>query len=247
FALPIYDPTVRRVLAGRSPRIRAAELINVTKVRDVALRKKLYEGGTAAVQSAQDLLVEVARSIDAEARDLRKTIEAQSEIKQQAQAAIAKARFALEGASSYPDATFTLRLAFGTIRGFKENGNTVPPFTTMGGLFERNAAMKNQPPFDLPERWLKKKSALNLQTPLNFVNTADIIGGNSGSPVVNRAGEFVGIIFDGNLQSLVLDFVYDDVQARALSVDSRAIIEALDKVYGAADLVHELRTGKRKT
>ena len=152
----------------------------------------------------------------------------------------------LEGAGQYPDATFTLRLAFGRIQGYEENGRSIAPFTTFAGLYERHAQMQGRPPFELPQRWLKRKSALNLKTPFNFINTADIIGGNSGSPVVNRAGEFVGIIFDGNIQSLVLDFAYDDVQARAVSVDSRGILEALDKVYGARDLVRELTSGRRR-
>lgn len=239
------DPIVQTVLAGQSPRARAAELVRGTRVREVAFRKKLYEGGAPAVRAANDPLIELARAIDVEARELRKQIEAHTETKKQAQAALAKARFALEGTGSYPDATFTLRLAFGVIQGFEENGRRIAPFTTYTGLFERNALMNNQSPFDLPERWLKGKSALDLNTPLNFINTADIIGGNSGSPVVNRAGEFVGVIFDGNVYSLVLDFAYDDVQARAVSVDSRAITEALDKIYGARDLVQELKTGKR--
>lgn len=243
--LGYQDPLVQQVLAGKSPRARAAELVQGTQVRAVAFRKQLYNGGAAAVQSARDPMIELARLVDTEARAVRKQMEAQDELKQQAQAAIAKARFALEGAGRYPDATFTLRLAFGRVTGFEENGRTVPPFTTMAGLYQRHAEMKGQPPFDLPPRWIKRKSALNLKTPFNFVSTADIIGGNSGSPVVNRAGEFVGIIFDGNIQSLVLDFAYDDAQARAVSVDSRAITEALDKVYGAAGLLRELRTGRR--
>lgn len=243
--LGLQDPLVQKILAGQSPRVRAAALIQGTQVRDVAFRKKLYEGGADAVAAAQDPLIELARIVDGEAREARKLVEAQDELKQQAQAAIAKARFALEGTGQYPDATFTLRLSFGRIQGYEENGQQIAPFTTFAGLFERHAQMKGLPPFDLPPRWLKKKSALNLKTPLNFINTADIIGGNSGSPVVNRAGEFVGIIFDGNLQSLVLDFAYDDVQARALSVDSRGILEALDKVYGAKELVRELKTGRR--
>ena len=213
----------------------------------MATRRKLYEGGADAVRAAKDPLVELARQIDLEARDLRKRIEAQGELKQQAQAAIAKARFALDGANSYPDATFTLRLAYGTVQGYTESGKPVAPFTTFAGLYERNALMKNQAPFDLPQRWFKRKSALDLRTPYNFVNTADIIGGNSGSPVVNRDGELVGLIFDGNIQSLVLDFAYDDVMARALSVDSRAIVEALEKVYGAREIVRELQSGKHPT
>lgn len=240
------DPLVQSVLAGRSPRTRAAELIRTTKVRDVAFRNKLYEGGAAAVTAAKDPMIELARLVDPEARELRKLIEAQDEAKQQAHAAIARARFKLEGTGKYPDATFTLRLSFGPVAGYEEDGKKVPALTTFAGLYQRSAEMNNKPPFDLPARWLKKKDALNLTTPFNFVSTADIIGGNSGSPVVNRAGEFVGIIFDGNLQSLVLDFAYDDVQARALSVHSSAILEALNKVYGVKDLARELVTGRRK-
>ncbi|MBN8245937.1 MAG: S46 family peptidase [Verrucomicrobia bacterium] len=243
--LGFNDPLVTRVLDGQSPRARAAALIQGTRVRDVAERRRLYEGGAAAVSASQDPMIALARLVDAEAREARRLVEAQDELKQQAQAAIAKARFALEGDGQYPDATFTLRLAFGRVQGYEENGRTVAPYTTYTGLYERNTQMANRPPFDLPPRWLKKKSSLNLKTPFNFINTADIIGGNSGSPVVNRAGEFVGIIFDGNIQSLVLDFAYDDVQARALSVDSRGILEALDKVYGARDLVRELKSGRR--
>ncbi len=245
--LGFKDPTVQTILGGKSPQARAAELIQESQLRDVATRKRLYEGGADAVRAAKDPLVELARQIDAEARELRKKIEAQGELKQQAQAAIAKARFALDGATSYPDATFTLRLAFGTVQGYTESGKPVVPFTTFAGLYERNALMKNQAPFNLPQRWFKRKSALDLRTPYNFVNTADIIGGNSGSPVVNRDGELVGLIFDGNIQSLVLDFSYDDIMARALSVDSRAILEALDKVYGAREIVRELQSGKRPT
>lgn len=241
------DPLVQQVLAGRSPRERAAELIRTTKVRDVAFRKKLYEGGEAAVAAANDPLIELARLVDPEARELRKFMETQDEAKQQAHAAIARARFKLEGTGKYPDATFTLRLSFGPVVGYEEDGKKVPALTTFAGLYQRSAEMNNKSPFDLPARWLKKKDALNLSTPFNFVSTADIIGGNSGSPVVNRAGEFVGIIFDGNLQSLVLDFAYDDVQARALSVHSSAILEALNKVYGVKELARELQTGKRKS
>ena len=239
------DPLVAAVLAGKSPRARAAELINGTQVRDVAFRKKLYAGGAAAVAAAKDPMIEVARIVDTEARALRKIIEAQTEIKQQAQAKIGKARFAVEGANNYPDATFTLRLSYGPVAGYEENGVKVPATTTFAGLYARSAEQENKPPFDLPPRWVEKKSALDLSVPFNFVSTADIIGGNSGSPVVNTAGEFVGIIFDGNIQSLVGDFGYEDVQARALSVHSAGILEALKKVYEVPVLVNELVTGKR--
>jgi len=177
---------------------------------------------------------------------VRKIMETQSEAKQQAHARIAKARFAVEGTSTYPDATFTLRLSFGAVKGYEENGKPVPFQTTFAGLYQRSAEHHGRPPFDLPPRWIKRKGKLDLHTPLNFVCTADIIGGNSGSPVVNRNGEFVGIIFDGNLQSLVADFAYTEVQGRAVSVGSPAIVEALRKVYDAKALAEELTRGKRK-
>jgi hypothetical protein len=210
----------------------------------VSFRKKLYEGGTAAVVAAKDPMIELARLVDEEARNLRKIIDTQGEVKQQAHAKIAKARFAVEGTSTYPDATFTLRLAFGTVKGYEEGGKQVPPHTTFTGLYERAAEQEYRPPFDLPKIWLDRKRRLDLKTPFNFVSTADIIGGNSGSPVIDRKGEVVGIIFDGNIQSLVLDFIYTDEIARAVSVDSRGILEALKKVYDAKNVVSELTTGK---
>jgi hypothetical protein len=182
--------------------------------------------------------------IDGPAREARKVFEAQDETKQQAYAELAKARFAVEGTNAYPDATFTLRLAYGTVRGYEENGKKIPPLTTIAGLFERGAEHKTQPPFDIPKRWLDRKAKLNPGTPFNFVNDADIIGGNSGSPVVNKAGEFVGIIFDGDIQSLVLDYIYTDKQARAVSVDSAAITEALRNVYDAQPLLDEILSAK---
>ncbi len=244
-ALGADDPLVLAVLAGKSPRARAAELVNGTQVRDVAFRKELYEGGAAAVAAAKDPLIEVVRAIDPEARAARKIAEAQNEIKQQAQAVIGKARFALDGASNYPDATFTLRLSYGLVAGYEENGQKVPATTDFAGLYARNAEQGNREPFNLPPRWVAKKSALDLTVPFNFVSTHDIIGGNSGSPVVNKAGEFVGIIFDGNIHSLVSDFGYEDRQSRALSVHSAGILEALEKVYEVSALVSELTNGRR--
>jgi hypothetical protein len=235
---------VKKVMAGKAPQERAFELVHGTKLKDPEVRKKLYDGGKAAVDAANDPMIEVARAIDPTARAVRKIVEAQGEVQQQAHAQIARARFAVEGTSAYPDATFTLRLAFGVVKGYEENGKRVPFQTTFAGLFERSAEHHNQPPFDLPERWIKRKDKLDLDTPLNFVLTADIIGGNSGSPVVNRDAELVGIIFDGNIQSLVLDFVYTEEQARAVAVHSRGIIEALRKVYEATALADEL-TGKK--
>ncbi len=239
------DPLVKTILAGKSPRTRAAELISSTQVRDVAFRKKLYAGDATVVANAKDPLIEIARAIDAEARALRRMVESADETKQQAQAVIGKARFALEGTSNYPDATFTLRLSYGPVQGYMDAGKNIPAYTTIGGLYERSLKQGNRDPFELPERWLKKRATLDLATPLNFVSTADIIGGNSGSPVVNTAGEFVGIIFDGNLASLSGDFGYEDVASRAVSVASAGILEALRKVYEAPALANELVTGRR--
>jgi len=236
---------VQRALAGKSPQQRAAELVRGTQVKEVAFRKQLYGGGQAAVTAAQDPLIELARLVDPAARAVRKILETQDEIKQQAHAQIAKVRFAVEGTSTYPDATFTLRLAYGLVKGYEENGQVIPSHTTLAGLYERSAAQGGREPFNLPPRWLERKRKLNLRTPFNFVSTADIIGGNSGSPVVNRAGELVGIIFDGNIQSLVLDFYFTEEQARAVSVDSRAILESLRKIYGADRLADEIQ-GKRR-
>ena len=234
------DPLVQKVLAGKSPAGRAAEVVKGTKLKDPAVRKQLYEGGASAVAAARDPMIELARIVDGPARAARKVFEAQDETKQQAYAEIAKARFAIEGTSSYPDATFTLRLSYGVVRGYEQDGKPIPPFTNFAGLYQRSDEHKNQPPFDLPQRWIDKKSVLNPETKYNFVSDADIIGGNSGSPVVNKANEFVGIIFDGNIQSLVLDCIFSDKQARAVSVDSAAITEALRKVYDAGALADEL-------
>ncbi len=238
------DPLVKQVLAGKSPRARAIELVSGTKLKDVDIRKSLYVKDATALRAAQDPMLDIARMIDALAREARKIYEAQEEIKQQAYAEIAKARFVVEGTSNYPDATFTLRLSYGTVRGYEEDGKHVPAFTTFEGLYQRAAEHDNQPPFDLPSRWIDKKSNLNLSTPFNFVSDADIIGGNSGSPVVNKDNEFVGIIFDGNIQSLVLDCIFSDKKARAVSVDSAAITETLRKAYDAGALADELE-GKK--
>jgi hypothetical protein len=234
------DPLVQKVLAGKSPHARAMELVSSTKLKDVAFRKDLYAKDAAALQAADDPMIDLARLVDGPARDTRKVYGAQEETKKQAYSEIAKARFAIEGTSSYPDATFTLRLSYGTVRGYEEDGKQIPAFADFAGLYQRSTEHDNKPPFDLPQRWIAKKSNLNLSTKFNFVSDADIIGGNSGSPVVNKNNEFVGIIFDGNIQSLVLDCIFSDKQARAVSVDSAAITEALRKVYDANALADEL-------
>jgi Peptidase S46 len=241
------DPLVQKVLAGKSPGERAFQLVKGTHLKDVAERKKLYSGGMAAIDASDDPMIQLAKLVDPAAREIRKTNESEvEEVKRSAHAEIAKAKFALEGTSTYPDATFTLRLSFGPVKSYEEEGKKIPFQTTFAGLYERSAANNDQPPFNLPPRWVERKSRLDMNTPFNFVCTADIIGGNSGSPVINRDAELVGIIFDGNIQSLALDFAYTDEVARAVSVHSAGIVEALSKVYDASDLVAELVSGNAK-
>jgi hypothetical protein len=229
------------VLAGKSPRDRAAELIRGTTLKDVAVRKRLADGGLKAIQASNDPMIQLARQIDPESRRIRQEFEQQvDEPQRQAYAKIANARFAVYGSSVYPDATFTLRLSFGEAKGYSEGGEKVPWATTLGGTYEHAAAHNNKEPFELPKIWTERKSQLKLSTPFNFISTADIIGGNSGSPVINRQGELVGIIFDGNIESLVLDYIYTDKVSRAVAVHSSGILEALRKIYTADRLVAEL-------
>lgn len=238
----LEHPLVRLVLAGRSPSDRAFDLVSGTKLIDVEERKRLFEGGKAAVDASTDSMVLLARDVDSLARAVREKYEGLvTGVRKDAYANIADAKFAVTGTGVYPDATFTLRLAFGTVEGWKEGGAFVPFHTTMGGALDRNKQHANADPYKLPETWLAKVDAIDRSTPFNFVSTPDIIGGNSGSPVVNRGAEVVGLIFDGNIHSLVLDVVYTQERARAVSVSSEAIIEALQSVYGMGDLVTELR------
>jgi hypothetical protein len=237
---------VKQIMANMSPEARAAQLVSGSKLADVSVRKKLAEGGAAAIAASNDPFIVLARTVDPKARVVRKVYDEKvEEPLRQGYAKIAQAKFAIEGTSTYPDATFTLRLAFGQVKGFEEGGKQIKPWTTMGGTYPHAEEHGNVPPFKLPKSWIEKKSEINLETPFNFVSTADIIGGNSGSPVVNRKGEVVGLIFDGNPQSLVLDFVYTDHEARAVSVHSAAIMEALRKIYGANELADELSGPKK--
>lgn len=235
------DATLQKVLAGRSPADAAAYYINGTKLDDPAVRKQLYEGGAQAVQSSTDPLMVIMRDIDPEARKLRTRYDDEVDSVVRANGAkVAKAHFSKSGFNEPPDATFTLRLSYGAVKGYTENGKHIPYFTTMGGAFQHAAAHGNKDPYELPGSWTKAKSKIKLNTPLNFVHTSDIIGGNSGSPTINKNAEVVGIIFDGNIQSLPWNFVYDDSVGRAVSVDSRGIVEALRDVYDATALADEL-------
>ncbi len=246
-AVGAEDPAMKAALGGKSPEKAAQALIGSTKLEDVAVRKQLYAGGKAAVEASTDPLIILMRNEDAEARGVRKRFDDEVDaVVRRDGATIARARFAETGFTQPPDATFTLRLSYGPVKGYEENGKKIPYFTTFVGAFQHAEEHGNKPPFNLASSWPKMKAKLNLQTPLNYVSTADIIGGNSGSPTVNKAGEVVGIIFDGNIQSLVLDFYYEDRQARAVSVDSRGIIEALRHIYGADALADEL-TGSKGT
>ena len=218
----------------------ARRLIQGTKLDDVAERKRLFEGGAKAIVASADPLVVFAREWDQEARRRRTQVDEQEELAAQAYADIAKIRFEKFGTSIAPDATFTLRLAFGTVQGYEVDGVKLGYTTTFDQMFARAKEQQYHEPFNLPKRWLEGKDRLDLKTPFNFVSTADTIGGNSGSPVLNRAGEFVGINFDRNRHGLVRNFVYTDHQARHISVHSRAILEALQKLYGAEGLVKEL-------
>ena len=232
---------VKQVLAGKTPEACANELIAGTKLRDVAYRKEVAKGGKAAIESSTDPMIVVARLIDARAREVRKRFESEvTGVERANYAKIARALFETEGTKLYPDATFTLRLSYGAVEGYMENGKKVPPFTTLGGLYARSDSFKREFPYNLPQRWLDKKSDVNLSTPFNFVSTNDIIGGNSGSPTINRNGELVGLIFDGNIQSLVGDFIYDGSVNRAISVDSRGMLEVMKKIFGANELAAEL-------
>ena len=181
------------------------------------------------------------RAIDPSARAVRTQFEDKVDsVVRRDGTIVAKERFAQNGFNQPPDATFTLRLSYGAVKGYSQSGKSIPFATDIGGAYEHAAEHNSQSPYSLPESWMKSKSSLDLKTPLNFVSTADIIGGNSGSPTVNQKGEVVGIIFDGNIESLPWNFAFSDVQGRAVSVDSRGIQEALRKIYGATPLADEL-------
>jgi hypothetical protein len=234
-------PLVRQILDGKTPEARAAELVDGTKLGDPAYRKQLFAGGVAAVKASTDPFIEMARLVEPRARELRVKYDNEVlAVERDAYAKIAQAVFATEGESAYPDATFTLRLSYGGVKSYQDDGTRVAPFTEIRGLYARADQHGHKPPYNLPESWAKAKGKLTLTTPYNFVTTNDIVGGNSGSPVINARGELVGLIFDGNIQSLPGYFVYDGAVNRAVAVDVRGMTEALRKVYGGDALANEL-------
>ena len=235
------DPYMKAVLGGRTPAEVAQQAVAGTQLADPAVRKSLVEGGEAAVQASSDPMIVLARAADPFDRQRIKAFEDNVEsVETPAGEKIGQARFAVYGKSLYPDATFTLRLGYGTVKGYPMNGTQAPPMTTFYGLYDRAYSFGLKFPYNLPERFLERRTRVNLAGPVDFVNTCDIIGGNSGSPVVNKQGELVGLIFDGNIESLVGDFVYYEANNRAVAVHSGAIIEALREFYDASPLADEL-------
>jgi hypothetical protein len=238
------DAFVKTVLDGRSPQRASTELVNGTTLSDPAVRHKLVDGGESALAASTDPMIVMARRLDPLRRELTRWFEDRVQsVEQRAGEQLGKARFAAYGKTTYPDATFTLRLSYGQVQGYPMNGTKAPAKTTLFGLYDRAAGFNYEGPFYLPARYQEGRDKLDLATPLNFVTTNDIIGGNSGSPVINAKGEIVGLIFDGNIESLVGDFVYDGSTNRAVAVHTAAMTEALGKLYDAKGLVNEL-TGK---
>ena len=235
------DPFLKIVLDGRSPKEAATALVNGTKLADPAVRKQLVDGGEAAVAASTDTMIVLQRKLDPLRREMIKWQEDNVQsVQQEAGEKLGKARFAAYGKTTYPDATFTLRLSYGQVKGYPMNGTEAPYKTTFYGLFDRATSFDFDGPFYLPSRYKEGRDKLDLATPLDFVTTNDIIGGNSGSPVINRNAEIVGLIFDGNIESLVGDFVYDGTANRAVAVHTAGMTEALRKLYGTDRVVEEL-------
>jgi hypothetical protein len=238
-ALGADDPFVRRVLGNQSPRSVAERAVSGSRLADPEVRRALWEGGAKALADFQDPMIDLARLVDPEARTLRKQVENEVQaVQNRAAERIARLRFERHGTAVYPDATFSLRLSYGRIEGWEENGRRIAPFTDMAGLYARATGA---PPYALPARWLDRKDALDLSTRMNQVSSNDIIGGNSGSPLIDAQGRIVGLIFDGNIHSLGGAYWYDARLNRAVSVHSAAMLHALEKVYEAGWLARELR------
>lgn len=234
------DPFVKATLDGKTPAEAAKALIAGTKIGDPAYRKSLAEGGSAALDKSTDTMIAFAKKVIPMMQEVQGMITPMNIQIAQASEKIGKARFAVYGRSQYPDANFTLRLSYGTVKGYPMNGTIAPSHTTFYGLYDRVFSFGNKSPFDTPPRFLARKDKIEMSTPLNFVTTNDIIGGNSGSPVVNRNGEFVGIVFDGNIESLVGNFIFDETANRTVAVHAAGIMEALRKIYEVNALADEI-------
>jgi hypothetical protein len=238
-------PLVKQILAGKTPKARAAELVVGTKMGDAATRKALLSGGKAAIATSTDPFIELARLVDRRARELRTKYDNEVlGVERDAYSKIAQSVFATQGDAAYPDGTFTLRMSYGQVKGYMENGKPVTPFTEIRGLYVRGDEHKQKPPYKIADSWMKARATISLTTPFDFVSTNDIVGGNSGSPVIDAKGELVGLIFDGNIQSLPGYFVYDAAVNRAVSVDARGMLEALRTVYKANWVADELVGGR---
>ena len=234
------DPLVVTALAGKSPRQRAAEIIAGTKLISIEERRRLAKAGTQGIFDSKDPLIQLAKAFEADYRRAHEAADSIEEQERQAYAKITEAKFAVGGDSIYPDATFTLRLAYGKVLGYEMDGKKVPAQTTLGGAFQHETLHLNKDPWVLPKSWQAAKAKLKSETPFNFVCTADIIGGNSGSPVVSRDGAMVGIIFDGNIESLTADFYYTEKVSRAVAVHIAGVLESLRTIYNAPKLADEM-------
>ena len=247
-------PVVKKLLGNNSPQQLAQVLVKGTRLHEIktnakgeavgGVRKTLWEADSATLAASSDPLLKFVASYDAEARAARKRFE--EEVKgpmKKQQERLAQARFAVFGTDNYPDATFTLRLSYGRVVGWEENGTVVPPFTNFAGAYQRHSGAE---PFALPATWLKAKDRVDLKTPFNFVTNNDIIGGNSGSPMVNQKGEVIGLVFDGNIHSLGGEYGFDPRINRTVAVHSQALLEAMDKIYPAAHVAAEIRAAQRK-
>ena len=238
------DAFVKKVLGDESPEQLAHRLVSGTRLEDAKVREELYKGGESAVAASQDPMIRFVAKVNDDLLAARKDYESRVDAPTRAAAEkIAKARFAVYGASVDPDATFTPRLSYGTVKGFEDaEGKFVQPYTNVGGLFERATGA---PPYKLPQSWLNAKGAMNLAVPMNLSTTNDIIGGNSGSPLINKDAQVIGLIFDGNIFSLGGDYGYDAKQNRAVAVDSRALLEGMRKVYHLDRVVEEIEAGRK--